>query len=87
VSSDERLDAALNGMIDEGYRLVWQAPLVVDGAPGRDFLMQDAADATWTRLRVVVNGADLYMLQAAATSKEGLLDESVPRFMASLRWY
>jgi hypothetical protein len=34
-----------------------------------------------------VTASDLYMLQAAARTKEALLDDSVQRFLASLRWY
>ncbi len=84
-SADERMDRALEAMTRDGTRAIWQAPVVVDQARGRDFLLQ--GKNTWMRLRFVVDGTNLYVLQAASRTKEGLSDESVPRFLASLRWY
>jgi len=83
--ADERMDRASESLTQDGHRVVWQAPIIVDAARGRDFLSQK--DDAWTRIRVIVTATDLYMLQAVAHTKEALLDESVPRFLASLRWY
>lgn len=83
--AEERMDAVQTTLIDQGNRLIWQAPVEVDGARGRDFLMQ--GKDTWTRLRVVVTNTDVYLLQASAISKDALLDPSVPQFLSSLRWF
>ncbi len=82
---DERMDRASQALTDDGSRVIWQAPVVVDAARGRDFLAQKAD--TWTRIRVIITATDLYMLQASARTKDALLDESVPRFLDSIRWY
>jgi hypothetical protein len=84
-SPDERMDLTVKALVQAGNRLIWEGPFEFDGARGRDFLMQ--GNDTWFRLRVVVTNTDLFMLQASARTKQGLLDESVARFMASLRWY
>jgi len=85
ATPDERMERASQILTDDGSRMIWQAPVVVDDARGRDFLTQKSD--TWTRIRVVVTATELYMLQATARTKDALLDESVPRFFDSLRWY
>lgn len=85
ASVEQRMDAAQAALIDRGNRLIWQAPLEVDGARGRDFLMQSRD--SWMRLRIVVTDTELFLLQASAASKDALLDPSVPRFLSSLRWF
>ena len=82
---DERMDRASHGLTDDGTRVIWQAPVEVDSARGRDFLTQKSD--TWSRIRIIITATDLYMLQATARTKDALLDEAVPRFLASLRWY
>jgi len=82
---DERMDRALSAITGAGGRVIWQAPVDVDAARGRDFLVQ--AKGFWMRLRFIVTSTDLYTMQAVARTKEGLADPSVPRFLASLRWY
>jgi hypothetical protein len=85
VTPDQRMDAGAQAMIDQGNRIVWQGPIEIDGARGRDYLLQ--AGKTWTRMRLVITDADLYMLQAAASSKNALLQDEVQEFLGSLRWY
>lgn len=85
ATPEERMDAVQAALINEGNRLIWQAPIEVDGARGRDFLMQGKNN--WTRLRVVATDTDVYLLQASAVSKDALLDPSVPQFLSSLRWF
>ena len=85
TTPDERMDTVQSTLNEQGNRLIWQAPIEVDGARGRDFLMQ--SKASWMRLRMVITDTDLYLLQASAASKDALLDPSVPRFLSSLRWF
>lgn len=82
---DDRMDRAVGELTRAGNRVIWEGPFVFDGARGRDFLMQ--GHDSWTRLRIIITDTDLYMLQANARTKQGLLDTSVPRFMSSLRWF
>lgn len=82
---DERMDLTVKELVQAGNRVIWEGPFELDGARGRDFLMQ--SDDAWSRLRMVVTDTDLFMLLAGSRTKQGLLDESVARFMASLRWY
>jgi len=85
ATADERMDGAAEQLVSDGNRIIWQAPVVVDTDSGRDFLTQK--NDNWTRIRAIVSGTDLYMLQAVARTKEALLDESVTRFLASFRRY
>jgi hypothetical protein len=77
VTPDQRMDAGAQAMIDQGNRIVWQGPIEIDGARGRDYLLQ--ASKTWTRMRLIITDADLYMLQAGATSKNALLQAAASR--------
>jgi len=85
LSPDERMDRGLEALNRDGNRVVWQAPLAFDDARGRDILLQ--GKSSWTRVRFLVTGTNLYMLQAAARTKDDLLDEAVLRFLTSIRWY
>jgi hypothetical protein len=85
MTADERMDNVQTTMNNDGNRLIWQAPIEVDGARGRDFLMQ--SKDSWMRLRMVITDTDLYLLQASAVSKSALLDPSIPPFLSSLRWF
>jgi hypothetical protein len=85
VTAEERIERGEQAMVQDGSRVVWQAPVVVDGAQGRDFFTQTRD--SWARLRIVVTNTDLYVLEAEARSKEALLNDDVTRFLSSLRWY
>lgn len=85
VTPDERMDRGAEAMMNSGTRIVWQGPLDVDAARGREYLLQ--MGKSWSRLRLVVTDADLYMLQANAASKSALLQSDVQEFLDSLRWY
>jgi hypothetical protein len=85
LTPDERMDRGLEALGRDGNRVVWQAPLSFDDARGRDILLQNKT--SWARVRFLVTASNLYMLQAAARTKDDLLDESVLRFLTSIRWY
>jgi hypothetical protein len=85
ATADERLDISTARLEQDGNRVVWQSPLVVDGARARDLLVQDARN--WTRFRLIVTDSQLYILQATAKTKAAVLDDSVTRFLESFRRY
>src|SRR5262249_10499566 len=84
-SPDERLDGAVARLEQAGNRVIWQSPQVIDDARARDVLMQGTTG--WMRLRLLITGTHLYLLQASAQTKPGVLDDSVTRFFTSFRRY
>lgn len=85
ATAEERLSEGTARVEQAGNRVVWQSPLVVDGVPARDILLQ--SEQSWMRMRLIVTGTNLYVLQASAKTKPAVLDDSVTRFLASFRTY
>lgn len=85
ASEDDLLDAGVTAMLTAGATLIWQGPIELDGARGRDVLARIGDD--FVRGRLVVTEGVVYTVAVSGRTKEAVTNPEANRFLGSLQWY